>query len=225
MSSIVDLTEHIPTSISGLHILIADEACDDAREKRKLLRHGVEELFSSWNWQSLRSAHGHRICCMEGGRPAPPVSVSYSGAVALLLVSNDWHSVGVDIEITTPGRRRYFRIIEGLCGNAPADPLASFVRAEAWAKATGHGFSFGASFFLGSCGEAGQRYDGRIVYDLDLRYHLPKYVTSGRLVAAAFCIDASAPLPSIHPYRRISAAGRRTPPCCHPSTIRGNACY
>lgn len=191
----------IPRQIAGLHVLIAPDSVTNGhrRVRRSALRGGIDGLIHSWGWQSQCGVDGRRLCCMQGGAPAPPVSVSYSGQVALLFVSADWRSVGIDIEVTAAHRRdRYARIAKAYTCREPADAMATFVRAEAWAKANDCGFRFGASYFLSESGRNGYRRDGRVVREIDLRNVLPRFVTEDAACAAAFCADAQAMTPAIH---------------------------
>ena len=170
----------------------------NSREQRRQLKIGIDTLIASWNWQQYKTDRG-RLCCLKGTQPAPPVSVIYSGPVALILVSNDWRNVGVDIEISAAHRfARYQRIAKTLGSQSDHNSMKVLVRAEAWAKATACGFTFGAHYFFANSHLIGHRYDGRVVWDVDLQTILPEPLLKGRLAAVAACADATSPPIKIH---------------------------
>ena len=163
---------------SGLHVIRLG-TCSDLtprrdREKRLVLQSAVDARLEAWGWRWVRLPKGGRSCALPDGSPCPPISISYSGHTAVILVSSDWRAVGVDIEIMT--RHRAIRLAGRLADlgimtevSDPANALAVFARAEAWAKADGVGFLFGpraALWRLGHSHIPGLRPGGQRVLDV-----------------------------------------------------------
>lgn len=205
---------------SGLHLLTLAGATlhvpkqADARSARLALREAVAERFEDWGWHVLRHPGGGRSCAFADGAPCPPVSISYSGHVALILVSSDWRPVGIDIEIMSIKRARRFAIRLGELGFGDLDAdeaLTAFVRAEAWAKADGSGFRFGpcaALWRLRRSRRSGPRPDCRRIIDLVARPALhqdSEHVLTNAYLKIALCQDINAGLPSLFVTPRDSA--------------------
>src|SRR5690606_36454099 len=85
-----------------------------------------------------------------------------------------------------------------LAGISPDDAMSTFVRAEAWAKAAGCGFAFGAAHFLRNAAH-GLLPDGRLLRDLDLSERLQGLAGKDSRITAAICADARCPEPVIPP--------------------------
>ncbi|MCX7560549.1 hypothetical protein OS190_13310 [Sulfitobacter sp. F26204] len=187
----------------GLH-LIYDAQSGHRPSARRRLVGAVERTFEKFGWQSLRLPSGKRLCAALDGSPVPPVSISYSGPFALIAVSSDWRSIGVDLELTRTSRLMRYDIIEAeyLDQRSP-DPMATFVRAEAWAKALEYGFAFGPSFFFKGSTEPGARDGGKRVDDLDLGSLDLNFDGFPHRLQAAACVDIAAPPLSIHSFVRI----------------------
>lgn len=194
----------IRNPVSGGYHVIFDSQTKNRAELRARLRAAIEEMFKRFNWQSLRTPNGKRLCAGAGGEPVPPISISYSGPVAILAVSPDWRGIGVDVEIAAKNRLDKYRKIEaGYVPQSSPDPMATFVRAEAWAKALDYGFAFGPAFFLRGSAEAGGRDGGKRVYDIDLTCvdGLPDF--DGLRIHASVCVDIAAPPLALHSFVRI----------------------
>ncbi len=187
----------------GLH-LIYDPQTGHRPSARKRLVGAVERTFEKFGWQSLRLPSGKRLCAALDGSPVPPVSISYSGPFALIAVSSDWRSVGVDIELASHNRLMRYGVIEAeYLDHRSPDPMATFVRAEAWAKALDYGFAFGPAFFFKGSTEPGARDGGKRVDDLDLGPLDLNFDGQPYRLQAAACVDIAAPPLSIHSFVRI----------------------
>lgn len=198
---VADAHEHS----GGLH-LIYDRQTGHRPTARKRLRGAIERTFEKFGWQSIRLPNGKRLCAALDGGPVPPVSISYSGPFALIAVSSDWRSIGVDIELAPRNRLGRYDMIESeYLDHRSDDPMATFVRAEAWAKALDYGFSFGPSFFFRGSTEAGNRDGGKRVDDLDLGPLDLELDFDGQAyrLQAAVCVDLAAPPLSLHSFVRI----------------------
>ncbi len=194
-----------PTYRHGSVHVIFDPNTGYRSSARKRLRDAVEGFLAGLGWQSLRLPSGRRIAAALDGSPVPPISISYSGPLALVAISPDWRPVGVDLELCETGRTyRYDRIESEYLDRRSPDPMATFVRAEAWSKALDYGFAFGPGYFFRGSTEAGPRDGGKRVDDLDLRFLLPELDVGPVRVQAAVCCDITAPPMSIHSFGRMA---------------------
>lgn len=197
------LLERAAQEASGFHV-IYDAETGHRPTARKRLRGAVETLFERMGWQSLRLPSGKRLCAALDGSPVPPVSISYSGPLALVAISPDWRNIGVDIELCFRNRLyRYDRIESEYLNARSADPMATFVRAEAWAKAMEYGFAFGPDFFFRGSTLPGPRDGGKRVDDLDMSFLAEDLDLTGLRIQAAACLDIAAPPLALRSFVRI----------------------
>jgi hypothetical protein len=198
-----DIVADVHQHSGGLH-LIYDKQIGHRPTARKRLRGAVERTFEKFGWQTLRLPNGKRLCAALDGGPVPPVSISYSGPFALIAISSDWRSVGVDLELAPRNRLRRYEMIEAeYLDKRSADPMTTFVRAEAWAKALDYGFVFGPAFFFKGSVEAGERDGGKRVDDLDLGPLDLNFDEQAYRLQAAVCVDVAAKPLSLRSFVQI----------------------
>jgi hypothetical protein len=192
-----------PTILGGYHVIFDNQTKNRTRLRARL-RAAVDNLFKRQNWQTLKTPNGKRLCAGANGEPVPPISISYSGPMAIVAISPDWRNIGVDIEVTPKARVNKYSCIEaGYVSWSSPDPMATFVRAEAWAKALDYGFAFGPSFFLRGSANAGERDGGKRVDDIDLNCMAGLIDLDGQRIHASVCVDIAAAPMALHSFVRI----------------------
>jgi hypothetical protein len=176
-----------PHDTPELHVFWA--TTPDRSTRRRDLRAAIDGMLAERGWASEWCGCGRRRCYRRSDdAPAPPVSVSYSGPVAVALLGTSGCSVGVDVEAYTPCRAaRYGRIVSAVLDREFEHPAAAFVRAEAWAKARACGFLRTPHHFLNGSERQGWRDDGCFVEDIDVGGALPEGLISDWSVQAAIC--------------------------------------